>query len=159
MSTANANRPHQQWTRQLLYESALLPRPSMLKLFSLPLASGTSFRLALGPHHPLTMRSCFIGTGRGHNRERNCRIRRTSSPLHFVLRLRLQKGGAYLRDTTVLARINAWSLTHSPQPNFCITIPQMMKSSLRIVAKLLVTLAQCEGVCWTTSHLLFSNIV
>ena len=40
------------------------------------------------------MRSCFIGTGRGgRNRERNCRIPRTSCPLRFVLRLRLQKGG------------------------------------------------------------------
>ena len=40
------DRPQQRWTRQLLRGSALLPRPSTLKLASLPLASGASLRLA-----------------------------------------------------------------------------------------------------------------
>ena len=48
MSTANANHPHQRWTRQLLRGSALLSRPSTLKLVSLPLASGASLRLTFG---------------------------------------------------------------------------------------------------------------
>ena len=38
---------------------------------------------------------------RGRNRERKCHILCISPPLRFVLRLRLQKRGAYLRDTTV----------------------------------------------------------
>ena len=93
MSTANANRLHQRWTHQLLRGSTLLPRPSMLKLFSLPAASGASFRLALGPHPPPTMRSCFIGTGRGgRNRERNHHIPRTSPP-PFCSEAKVAKGG------------------------------------------------------------------
>ena len=43
-----ANCLHQRWTRKLLRGSALLPRPSTLKLLSLPVASGASFHLALG---------------------------------------------------------------------------------------------------------------
>ena len=84
VSTANANRPHQRWTRQLLRGSALLSRPSTLKLVSLPLASGASLRLAFGdalclPPPPPPRESCFSRKG-GRNRERNCRIPRISPP-------------------------------------------------------------------------------
>ena len=48
VSTANADSPHQRWTRQLLRGSALLSHPSTLKLVSLPLAWGASHRLAFG---------------------------------------------------------------------------------------------------------------
>ena len=44
------------------------------------------------------MGSCFTG---GCNRGRKCCILRVSPPLRFVVRLRLQKEGAYLRDATV----------------------------------------------------------
>ena len=59
--------------------------------------------------HPQN-RSYFSIEG-GRNRERKCRIPRISPPpppppLRFVLRLRLQKGGAYLRDTTVIATVS-----------------------------------------------------
>ena len=65
-----------------------------LKLFSLPVASGASLRLALGPHPPPTMRSCFIGTGRGGIIAREIIASHVQAPpLRFVLRLRLQRGG------------------------------------------------------------------
>ena len=107
MSTANANRLHQRWTRQLLRGSTLLPRPSMLKLFSLPVASGASFRLALGPHPPPTMGSCFIGTGRGGVIAREIITSHVQAPPPFCSEAKVAKGGggggggAYLRDTTV----------------------------------------------------------
>ena len=82
--TARINDGHDM---QLLRGSALLPCPSTLKLFSLPVTSGASppraWRcLVLGPLSPPTMRSFFIGTGRGEgrNRERNRRILRISPP-------------------------------------------------------------------------------
>ena len=85
---------------QLLCGSALLPCPSTLKLFSLPVASGASLRLVLGD----ALRLALISTNNevilyryrkegGRNRKRNHRIPRISPPLRFVLRLRLQKGG------------------------------------------------------------------
>ena len=84
VSTANANRPHQRWTRQVLRGSALLSRPSTLKLVSLPLASGASLRLAFGyalclasPPPPLPIMLYRKG---GRIRERNCRIPRISPP-------------------------------------------------------------------------------
>ena len=46
LSTTNADRLQYRWTRQLLRESALLPRPSTLKLTSLLLASEASLHLA-----------------------------------------------------------------------------------------------------------------
>ena len=46
LSTANADRPQQRWTRQLLRGSELLPRPSTVKLAIFPLASAASLRLA-----------------------------------------------------------------------------------------------------------------
>ena len=46
LSTANVDRLQQRWTHQLLRGSALLPRPSTLKLAILPLTSGASLRLA-----------------------------------------------------------------------------------------------------------------
>ena len=56
--------------------------------------------LTLGPHPPPTMRSCFIGTGRGGSViVREIVASRVQAPppppppLHFVVRLRLQKGG------------------------------------------------------------------
>ena len=106
MSTANANRPHQRWTRQLLRGSALLPRPSTLKLFSLPAASGASFRLALGPHPPPTTKSCFIGIGRGGVIAREIVASRVQAPPAFCTEAKVAKGGAYLRDTTVLLCIH-----------------------------------------------------
>ena len=47
VSTTNSECPHQCWTCQLLCRSSLLPRPSTLKLISLPLVSGASLRLTL----------------------------------------------------------------------------------------------------------------
>ena len=46
MSTTNADHLQQRWACQLLHRSALLPRPSKLKLASLPPASGASLCLA-----------------------------------------------------------------------------------------------------------------
>ena len=46
VSTVNTDRPHQQWTCQLLCGSTLLPHSSTLELVSLPLASSASLRLA-----------------------------------------------------------------------------------------------------------------
>ena len=57
LSTANADRPQQRWTRQLLCGSALLPRPSTLKLASLPLASVASLRLAFYARRRLALRT------------------------------------------------------------------------------------------------------
>ena len=45
-------RPQQQWTHQLLRESTLLPRSSLLKLTSLSLVSGASLRLVLCTQPP-----------------------------------------------------------------------------------------------------------
>ena len=59
VSTTNMDCLHQRWARQLLCGSTLVPHPSTLKLVSLPLVSGASLRLALGPHPPQTMKSCF----------------------------------------------------------------------------------------------------
>ena len=56
-------------------------------------ASGASLCLALGPHPPPTMRSCFSDTGRGGVIAREFVASRIQAPLRFVLRLRLQKGG------------------------------------------------------------------
>ena len=93
--------PHQRWTRQLLHESALLPRPSTLKLISLPLVSGASLRLALSPSPPPKMRSCFtqlcdIGREGVIARENVASHFYISPPLppplRFVLSLMLQKG-------------------------------------------------------------------
>ena len=115
MSTTNADRLQHRWTRQLLCRSALLPRPSTLKLTNLLLASGASLLLALRAQPPLsyTVRSPWWngsartksastepldisrskGWGGGRNRGRKWRIPHISPPLRFVLRLRLQKGG------------------------------------------------------------------
>ena len=56
--------------------------------------------LTLGPHPPPTMRSCFIGTGRGGVIVREIVASCVQAPpppppppMRFVLRLRLQKGG------------------------------------------------------------------
>ena len=110
MSTTNADRLQHRWTRQLLRGSALLPRPSTLKLTSLLLASEASLRLALRAQPPLpslvetptqsglcggmqcknevsihrTARHFSIEGGGGgggvYNRERKCRIPRISHP-------------------------------------------------------------------------------
>ena len=121
LSTANADRLQQRWPRQLLRGSALLPRPSTLKLASLPLASGAPLSLAFYAQPTLpappprrnsyTVRfKVFVVEWQrkneasihrtakhfsiegGSNRERKCYIPRIS-PLRFVLRLTLQKGG------------------------------------------------------------------
>ena len=110
MSTVNTDRPQQRWTRQLLRGSALLPRPSTLKLLSLPVASGASLRLALGdalrlaliPHRQLG-HALLVPEG-GCNCERNRRILRTSPPA-FCIEAKVAKGGTYLRDTTVLEEL------------------------------------------------------
>ena len=57
LSTANADRPQEQWTRQLLRGSALLRRPSTLKLASLPLALVASLRLAFFGRRRLALRA------------------------------------------------------------------------------------------------------
>ena len=106
VSTANKNRPHQRWTRQLLHGSTLLSHPSTLKLVSLPLASGASLCLAFSdasrlastpppppPPPPTNNNGVMLYRKGGCNRERNCCIPHVSLPLCFVLRLRLQKGG------------------------------------------------------------------
>ena len=84
VSTANTDYPHQRWTRQLLHESALLPRPSTLKLVSLPISSGASLHLALGDASCLaplpTDNEVILYWKGGRNRERNCRIPRISPP-------------------------------------------------------------------------------
>ena len=67
--------PHLRRPRQLLRGSALLPRPSTLKLVSLPLASGASLRLALGDaSYALLNYVAPEGIKGGRNRERKCRI-------------------------------------------------------------------------------------
>ena len=53
LSTTNADPLQQQWTRQLLCGSALLPWPSTLKLVSLPLELGASLCLAFYTRPPL----------------------------------------------------------------------------------------------------------
>ena len=80
MSTANANHPHQRWTRQLLCASTLLSRPS---------ASGASLRLAFGDA------LCLASTPhRGsHALSEGSHPAYKPPPLRFVLRLRLQKVG------------------------------------------------------------------
>ena len=57
MGTARINDGHASY----FAEASFFPRPSMLKLISLLIALGASLCLALGPHPPLTMRSCFTG--------------------------------------------------------------------------------------------------
>ena len=100
LSTTNADRLQHRWTRQLLRGSALLPRPSTLKLTSLLLASEASLRLAFYAQPPLPslvetptqsglVVECSARTksastepldisrsraGGGRNRERKCRI-------------------------------------------------------------------------------------
>ena len=70
LSTANTDCPHQRWTCQLLRKSALLPRPSMLKLVSLLLASGPSHAWPLPP----TDNEVMLYRKGGGNRERNGHI-------------------------------------------------------------------------------------
>ena len=126
MSTANANSPHQRWTRQLLRGSALLPRPSTMDTPATsrkrPASSPLNVKacqptcrvrsispprarrcLALGPHPPPTMRSCFISTGRGGGGVivRESVAYRVQAPPPFCTDAKVAKGGAYLRDTTV----------------------------------------------------------
>ena len=57
LSTTNADRLQHRWTRQLLRGSALLPRPSTLKLTSLLLASEASLRLAFYARRRLALRA------------------------------------------------------------------------------------------------------
>ena len=61
--------------------------------------------LALGPHPPPTIRSCFIGTGRGGGGggviAREIVASRVQAPPAFCTEAKVAKGGAYLRDTTV----------------------------------------------------------
>ena len=82
LPTTNADRPHQQWTHQLLRGSTLLASPSMLKLVSLLLASRASLHLVFyarpQPYPIPTMRS-FFRKG-GCNRERKCHIACISPP-------------------------------------------------------------------------------
>ena len=97
MRTARINDGHASY----LCGSALLPRPSLLKLFSLPVALGASFCLALGPHPPPTMRSYFIGTRRGGVIAKEIVASHVQAPPAFCTEAKVAKGGAYLRDTTV----------------------------------------------------------
>ena len=55
--TTNADRLQHRWTHQLLRGSALLPRPSTLKLTSLLLASEASLRLAFYARRRLALRA------------------------------------------------------------------------------------------------------
>ena len=135
LSTVNADRPQQRWTRQLLRGSILLPRPSTLKLVSLPLASVTSLRLVFyaRPPPPLPPRRNFFtvrfkvsmvewqrkneasihrtakhfSVEGGRNRERKCRIPRISPPPALCTKAKFAKGGGgvYLQDTTVLSLV------------------------------------------------------
>ena len=57
LSTTNADRLQHRWTRQLLRGSAVLPRPSTLKLTSLLLASEASLRLAFYARQCLALRA------------------------------------------------------------------------------------------------------
>ena len=57
LSTTNADRLQHRWTRQLLRGSALLPRPSTLKLTSLLLASEASLRLEFYARRRLALRA------------------------------------------------------------------------------------------------------
>ena len=93
MSTVNANRPHQRWTRQLLCGNALLPRLSMLKLVSLPVASGASLRLALGPH-PLTDNDVMLyWHQKGGVIAREIVAFRVQAPPPFCTKAKVAKGG------------------------------------------------------------------
>ena len=109
------DRLHQPWTRQLLRRSTLVPRPSMLKLVSLPLASGVSLRLTLGD---ATDNEVMLYRKGGHNRERNCHIPCISPPLDFVLRLRSQEGGRicgtlrYYVFVQLVCMASSWSLRY-----------------------------------------------
>ena len=97
MSTANANRLHQQWTHQLLCRSALLPRPSTLKLVSLPIASGAPLHLALGPHPPPppppTDNEVMLYRKRGSVIAREIIASRVQAPLVFCTEAKVAKGG------------------------------------------------------------------
>ena len=75
--------------------------------------------LALGPHPPPTMRSCFIGTGRGGIIAREIVASRVQAPPAFCTEAKVAKGGAYLRDTTV--HIYIVSLSFSVLPKHVIT--------------------------------------
>ena len=101
VSTANANHPHQRLTRQLLCGSALLPHLPTLKLFSLPVESGASF---LHVHGNATCLALIVHRQWGHAllvQEGGVYIVReiiashVQAPLHFALRIRLQKGGVF----------------------------------------------------------------
>ena len=111
MSTTNTDRPHQRWTCQLLRRSTLLPHLSTLKLISLPLALGASLRLMFGPHPPPpTDSEVTLYRKGGHNHGRNCRIPRISSPLRFVLRLMLERGGIFAGHYSISLTISILAL-------------------------------------------------
>ena len=116
VSTANTDRPHQRWTRQLLRGSALLSRPSTLKLVSLLLALGAFLRLALGLHPPTDNNNgVMLYRKRGRNHERNCRIPCISPPPPpppaFCTRLRLQKGRRICGTLRYMLQYNLQSCT------------------------------------------------
>ena len=133
MSTANANSPHQRWTRQLLSGSALLPRPSTMDTPATsrkrPASSPLNVKacqptcsvrsispprarrcLALGSHPPTDNEVMLYqyrkgGGGGGRNRARESVASRIQAPPPFCTEAKFAKGGAYLRDTTVLYNI------------------------------------------------------
>ena len=61
--------------------------------------------LVPGPHPPPTMRSCFIGTGRGGLIVREIVASCVQAPPAFCTEAKVAKGGAYLRDTTVYHKL------------------------------------------------------
>ena len=109
MYTANTDRLHQRWTRQLLRGSALLPRFSTLKLVRLPLASGASLRLALGPTP--TDNDVMLYRKGGRNRERNCRIPFVGEPKFY----------SWGRCTIALTNMHS-DLRSNPSSNLCINL-------------------------------------
>ena len=77
--------------------SALLPCPSMLKLVSLPVASGASLRLTLSDaSHQQWDHALPVPEGGGVITRQIFHPAHKPPPLRFVLRLRLQKGGVFV---------------------------------------------------------------
>ena len=92
------------WTRQLLRRSALLPRPSTLKLNSLPLAlTSISLPCAHPPPPPTNNEVMLYGTGREGVLAREMLHPAYKPPLCFVLAKIEKEGEVVYLQTSNLA--------------------------------------------------------